>query len=384
MKRSFSNRLFAGCLIVLVCGTSCINSTYRPSAFENLARSHYEKALQKETEEDYFMAMAQYQEAERYFDRFDGDSLKERILSDRIRLEQSRQYRKRMGDIILDAYNQSGNTESPEIIYTMAANYYDLAGETAMADSLYDLAGKVNPEFHYIAPRKPESIRDSLQRVRLSFYEKEAHHSHDRSSRLSKENLQFRKAIITALYILAMLLIVTVFVIQHVRARNRVELLRMSSIAEQTKALLLDMEREKDSYRAKYIGKFKDQFSLLRQIAETSLAARKRTDGDAFLLNKIDELARLVLDDTSGHQEFEAMLNKEMDGIMEKYRRDFPTKQEKTYWLVSFLMAGFDATAISLLLDYSLESVYVIKSRIIKEIRESGSVSRDRYLELLT
>jgi len=348
-----------------------------------LARSHYERALQKEVEEDYFMAMAQYQEAERYFDRFDGDSLKERILSDRIRLEQSRQYRKQMGDVILDAYNQSGNTESPEIIYTMAANYYDLAGETAMADSLYDLAGKVNPEFHYIAPRKPESIRDSLQRVRLSFYEKEAHHSHDRSSRLSKENLQFRKAIISVLYILTILVVVTVFVVLRMRACNRIDLLRMNSIAEQTKALLFESEREKDSYKAKYINKFKDQFSLLRQIAETSLIAQKRTDGETFLRRKIEELTKMVSDDRAGHQDFEAILNKEMDGIMDKYRQDFPNKQEKTYWLVSFLIAGFDATAISLLLDYSPESVYVIKSRIIKEIRESMSESKEQYLALL-
>lgn len=375
--------MLAGLWIVLSLCFSCVKTTQVSSRFEDLARSHYERALQKEAEADFFMAMAHYQDAERYFDRFDGDSLKARIISDRMHLEQSRQYHKQMGDIILQAYNQSGNTESPEIVYYMAANYYVRAGETAVADSLYNLARQINPGFDYSVPRNPDSVRDSLQRAQLSRYEKEARHSHDRSVRLSTENTQLRKTIIVEIYILAILLLLSAILVLRVQARHRLEIMRMTSIAEQTRALLLETEREKDSYKSKYISKFKEQFSLLRQIAETSLTAQKRMDGDTFLRRKIEELTKMVSDDKAGHQDFETMLDKEMDGIMAKYRKDFPNKQEKTYWLVSFLFAGFDATAISLLMDYSPESVYVIKSRIMKEIRESEADHKGLYLDLL-
>ena len=183
-----------GCLVALLFCTSCsVDKLNKPSDFERMARDYYEQGLQKEQEGDYFNAMVKFEEAESLFDRFDDDSLKERILYDRIRVEESRGNYKQRADIILQAYEQSGSNEAPELVYYMAATNYYRAGETALADSLCARAKRINPEFNYVIPVKPQSVRDSLQRTLLSLYGKKASHAQRRSMYLSDNNRQLKR-----------------------------------------------------------------------------------------------------------------------------------------------------------------------------------------------
>ena len=140
---------------------------------------------------------------------------------------------------------------------------------------------------------------------------------------------------------------------------------------------------EKDSIKARYILKFKGQFALLQHLAETSLTAKKRTDSQEYLLKKLAELEKLVSDDAQGNAAFEQMLNSELDGIMKHIRADYPGKREKTYRLISYLIAGFDATAISMMLGYSTPSIYVRKSQIIEDIKKIESPYKQQYLDFL-
>ena len=68
---------------------------------------------------------------------------------------------------------------------------------------------------------------------------------------------------------------------------------------------------------------------------------------------------------------------------MTHLREDYPGRQEKTYRLIGYLIAGFDATAISLLLDYSVDSVYVRKSRILKDLKALDTPRKKQYLEMI-
>ena len=148
--------------------------------------------------------------------------------------------------------------------------------------------------------------------------------------------------------------------------------------------LLTETETEKETLRSRFVAQYKAQFVTLRKLAEETLVAEKRRDSEQYLLRKMEDLTRMILHDEQGHRVFESLLDRDLDGIMLHIRSDYPGRQEKTYWLISFLIAGFDATSISLFLDYSVESVYVRKSKIIKDFKEMESDRKELYLSYLS
>ncbi len=172
----------------------------------------------------------------------------------------------------------------------------------------------------------------------------------------------------------------------HSRQKNRylAEIERINSIMEQLKMLLTETETEKETLRSRFVAQYKAQFVTLRKLAEETLVAEKRRDSEQYLLRKMEDLTRMILHDEQGHRVFESLLDRDLDGIMLHIRSDYPGRQEKTYWLISFLIAGFDATSISLFLDYSVESVYVRKSKIIKDFKEMESDRKELYLSYLS
>ena len=167
------------------------------------------------------------------------------------------------------------------------------------------------------------------------------------------------------------------------KARHEAEVARLSSIAAQTRALLSETELKKDNYKAKYIEKFKGQFTTLRQLAEESLKAEGLNKPNEYLLKKLSEMVCLVRDDKEGHAAFEAMLDRDLDRIMKHVRDDYPGKRESTYRMISYLIAGFDATSISLLLGLQVESVYARKSQILEDLRKIDSPHKEQYLDFI-
>ena len=87
--------------------------------------------------------------------------------------------------------------------------------------------------------------------------------------------------------------------------------------------------------------------------------------------------------DRSGHLRFEKMIDKSLNNIMKHFRDDFPNYNENDYRFVSYVIVGFDATTLSVIFDMpSQASVYMRKSRIKKQIINSGSDYKQSYLEM--
>ena len=54
------------------------------------------------------------------------------------------------------------------------------------------------------------------------------------------------------------------------------------------------------------------------------------------------------------------------------------------YSIYAYSIIGFDATTISNLLDLSVNQVYIRKSRIKRQIENSDSENKSRFLEMLS
>jgi len=136
--------------------------------------------------------------------------------------------------------------------------------------------------------------------------------------------------------------------------------------------------------RSEYTRMYKTQFKYLGELSETYLLANKRTDSQKVVYNKVKDLIKDISGDMSGQRHFEQMIDRSLGGIMAHFREDFPSYTEEDYRFVSYLIVGFDATTISIILNMpSVAAVYMKKSRIKKTIVDSKSLSRDILLEMI-
>lgn len=97
-------------------------------------------------------------------------------------------------------------------------------------------------------------------------------------------------------------------------------------------------------------------------------------------MSLIDEL-RFEIERSS---ELERMLNEDLDGIMDKLHAELPRLKKKDYLLFGFISLGFDATVISHFMDTTVNTVYIRKSRLKKQIEESSAEHKSQFLELMS
>ena len=106
-------------------------------------------------------------------------------------------------------------------------------------------------------------------------------------------------------------------------------------------------------------------------------------DGEKSIYNKV---AALVDDFTEGYSDserFESMLNEDMDNIMSNLHIEVPALKKKDYVIFSLFVVGFDVTTISHLLNTTMNTIYIRKSRIRRQIEELNPPHKGQFLEVL-
>lgn len=423
-------------LILLACSTDA----HRAQEAETAARMHYEKALEAWKESSYLEAEKQIQAAKRDFSQFEDDTLQARILATEQQIKNDTAYSAYWARMFLSAQKPAKDIGPEYVLHFFQAMHLMRAKDWERADSCFRLAEqaedcprssremflrnharmlmqKTPPEpkraldlYRWRQSIVPEygcptdlefaealyatGQKDSAQKVMQRIREVDKNRSSELDAEMGRSALergkqkiiqlqQQRKKLWTLLGAFLVLSLLGTSLFLRQKARREAEIARLSAIASQTKVLLKESERKNETYRSQLIRQYKAQFTTLQQLAEEALTARHRTDPEKYLARKANELARLVSNDEKGWKDFEARLDRDLDGIMTHLREDYPGRQEKTYRLIGYLIAGFDATAISLLLDYSVDSVYVRKSRILQDLKALDTPRKKQYLEMI-
>ena len=189
--------------------------------------------------------------------------------------------------------------------------------------------------------------------------------------------------IIGSLVLLILVLLLTAAVLLFRRRDRktrfeRAELLDWaSSMENQRNELSLSPAR----LRSDYAKLYQSYFQKVGRISEIVQNSPDRERGVCFQLSQLIKDIRL---DKRGQRQFEAMINRDLDDVMARFREDFPSYQEDTYRFMSYVFAGFDAATIRLLMDMASDAaVHTKKSGIKKAILASDSPHRDQYLMLL-
>lgn len=148
----------------------------------------------------------------------------------------------------------------------------------------------------------------------------------------------------------------------------------------------LEQSKSEDypALKKKYFSLYKAKFETIGALYEQYIRSKDMVNGESTVYRKV---ASLVDDFTLGYsdrEKFEAMLDEDLDNIMTNLHTEMPVLKKKDTAIFSLFAIGFDVTIISHLLNTSMNTIYIRKSRIKHQIEESNPQHKEQFLEVLS
>ena len=190
---------------------------------------------------------------------------------------------------------------------------------------------------------------------------------------------------IAAIIIAILILGIIGLLINKYLKKQKEEREKLFEYAEEIKRQL--NEAEKNDYstlKSKYISLYKNRFETIGSLSEQYIQAENRTDIESLIFKKVVNLINEVKSDSTNRARFESMLDKDLDMIMTRLRKEMPKFSETDYSIFSYLIVGFDATTISRLIDMTVNNIYAHKRRIKIRIEEQRPEHAAQFLEMLS
>lgn len=236
---------------------------------------------------------------------------------------------------------------------------------------------------------------DSIVKLQLAQSMFKALSAHDRASAelvREKATASQRLALILVLMSLLVVLVLGILLKSGREATRRAidQLARMEEESERLQELAQTKDRQWQNYSSEkkrllllqksFASMYQQQFAEIGKIKEKS---PNISDISAFVrqdqIKRIQEILDEISDKPIRHKQFEARVDRELDGILTKLRADFPSYKEKDFRFLSYLIVGFDNTTLSVLLGETPENIRVKRYRTKKRILSSGSSNIDLY-----
>lgn len=253
-------------------------------------------------------------------------------------------------------------------MYLIAKNEGD---QTAALNYLEKFSDKNNDEVVKI-------LQQSISSIQRDFYQ-----SQYETTDIKAKN---RLLAIICIVIAAAFLMVVIFVVT-IRYRRRKELEKEQYIryAEEVNRQLKEFKQDTYSLlQKKYISMYKTRYETLGILFDQYVQSNGRTDSEQLVYRKVVSLIDELRNEIGINEDFELMLDKDLDGIMTKFHSAFPDLKKKDYALFGYMALGFDATIISHFMNCTVNTVYIRKSRLKKVIEESDSEYKSFFGEIIS
>ena len=177
--------------------------------------------------------------------------------------------------------------------------------------------------------------------------------------------------------------IVSICIIRY-RKKKELEKEHYIRYAEEVNRQLRDFKQDTySSLQKKYISMYKTKYETLGTLFDQYVQSDGRVDSEHIVYRKVVSLIDELRAEIGNNDDFESILNKNLDGIIFKLRSALPDLKKKDCALFGYLALGFDATIISHFMDCTVNTVYIRKSRLKKAIEGSGSEHKTLFLEII-
>ena len=163
------------------------------------------------------------------------------------------------------------------------------------------------------------------------------------------------------------------------------ELKKASFELEAQRGLNSRMLSKKEDLLEKVQQRFTDLFQAQFKVLERLYIAFNTPDAvrqDA-VFGEAAQILKIIREDNKKQHLFEEYLKGELDGMMHKFRYDFPDLKESDYKLFSYIITGFSARTIASLTGFTTGSVYTRKNVLKSQIVKSDSPNKNLYYRYL-
>ena len=146
----------------------------------------------------------------------------------------------------------------------------------------------------------------------------------------------------------------------------------------------LEASRKEDypSLKKKYLDLYKSRFEIIGSLYEQYSLSFGKNNAEHLIYKKVVTIVDEFRKEFSDTEEFEAMLNEDLDNIIAHLRSEVPKIKQVDVSMFCFMALGFDVTTISHLMNASMNTIYIRKSRLRQRIEELSSVHRDQILQV--
>ena len=141
----------------------------------------------------------------------------------------------------------------------------------------------------------------------------------------------------------------------------------------------LDEARKEDypALKKKYLSLYKAKFETIGALYEQYIHAKDLLHGESSVYRKVVAIVDDFALNYQNSEKFEAMLDEDLDNIMTNLRAEVPSLKKKDIAIFSLYAIGFDVTTISHLLNTSMNTIYIRKSRIRSQINEVNPLHKE-------
>lgn len=145
-------------------------------------------------------------------------------------------------------------------------------------------------------------------------------------------------------------------------------------------------EAKREDYptlKKKYLALYRTKFETIGALYEQYIQSKDLVNGESFVYRKVAAIVDDFTLDYQNSEKFKAMLDEDLDNVMTNLRKEMPSLKIKDIAIFSLFAIGFDVTTISHLLNASMNTIYIRKSRIKNQINEVNPLHKEQFLEVL-
>ena len=217
------------------------------------------------------------------------------------------------------------------------------------------------------------TVQQSAITAEREYFEKE---------RLKSENRALiQRSILVCIFILMLLMVsLSVIIYGYYYEKDRIRNIEILRIYENMNSILNE-NKELMKFRQRISIRFRDQFRFLRDVCDTYTLYDGRNDKTKKVYEKVDRLITGLLVSKPGvKSELERMIDLNLNNTMKILRDKMSGFKEDDFIIITYILAGFDATLISRLMQIDSTKVHRMKFRLVERIIKQSEVNDDMNL----
>ena len=192
------------------------------------------------------------------------------------------------------------------------------------------------------------------------------------------------KTVIVILAVSALFIILIVFLaLRRISLQNEEKERYIQYAAEIRLQLQKAKSEDYPALKKKYLDLYKTRFETIGAIYEQCSLTSGIENAEHLIYEKVQSMVSDFRNEISDTEEFEAMLNADLDDVVSHLRNEVPRIKQVDVSMFCFMAIGFDVTTISHLMNVSMNTIYIRKSRLRQKIEELSPMHKEQFLQIL-